>query len=456
MVRRLTQSFLVALLLLAAPTSAMAATLSSYAELDPDNGSGAWSTVTRLGNHVGFGVSISNEDEFGGTMTGTSMSVTLPDGASMAPNPTNASCVQVDRQVTCDIGDVEYGYPYSEQAFGVQFDGPGWYHVTGIATADGQDAQPLDATLYVAPTLGVDLMERGWAYDIEDYGTRPLFGWPIELQLETTDGFELQTPDAVAITTTVTLPAGLSFEGTPQLGNVDSFTPCTVAGAVASCVAPSHDDDFQISTARLHAAAPGTYFVHVTASSTGDEIDTSDNSVDVPVYVDACGNIDGYQPGAPRGTHADGSTCIVDPAPPVVLVDVCPNLVGAQQVLPAGTWFALAGECRSAGRHSDALRGDERRNVMSGGGGNDQLSGMGGDDQLNGGPGNDRLDGGGGNDRLIGGNGRDQLLGGAGNDTINASDRAGGDRVTCGAGRDTVTVDRGDSVARDCERVQRR
>jgi len=47
----------------------------------------------------------------------------------------------------------------------------------------------------------------------------------------------------------------------------------------------------------------------------------------------------------------------------------------------------------------------------------------------------------------------DRLTAGAGADKIDARDGVAGDRVTCGAGRDTVQADRGDRVARDCERV---
>ncbi|WP_353866690.1 hypothetical protein [Svornostia abyssi] len=93
---------------------------------------------------------------------------------------------------------------------------------------------------------------------------------------------------------------------------------------------------------------------------------------------------------------------------------------------------------------------------LTGGRGADVLRGMGGDDRLAGGAGDDRLHGGAGRDRLTGGPGRDALDGGPGDDVLDARDAAGGDRLTCGAGRDRAFADRGDRVARDCERVIRR
>jgi TolB protein len=78
--------------------------------------------------------------------------------------------------------------------------------------------------------------------------------------------------------------------------------------------------------------------------------------------------------------------------------------------------------------------------------GNDRVRGLGGADILYGGS---------GNDVLLGGSGQDDLRGGSGRDLIGARDDVA-DRVRCGPGLDRVVADRRDSVARDCERVQRR
>jgi Ca2+-binding RTX toxin-like protein len=73
---------------------------------------------------------------------------------------------------------------------------------------------------------------------------------------------------------------------------------------------------------------------------------------------------------------------------------------------------------------------------------------------LSGGDGNDSLAGGSGNDVLRGNNGVDTHAGGAGDDYIDArGDR--GDIVTCGDGNDTVVGDMADSIAPDCETVDR-
>jgi hypothetical protein len=87
--------------------------------------------------------------------------------------------------------------------------------------------------------------------------------------------------------------------------------------------------------------------------------------------------------------------------------------------------------------------------------GNDRLAGNIGPDTLSGGSGNDLVLGAEGDDLIDGGRGRDRLSAGKGADRIGARDGFG-DTVRCGSGRDTVTADRIDRVARDCERVSRR
>ncbi len=73
---------------------------------------------------------------------------------------------------------------------------------------------------------------------------------------------------------------------------------------------------------------------------------------------------------------------------------------------------------------------------------------------LSGGDGNDSLAGGSGNDILRGNKGVDTHAGGAGDDFIDArGDR--GDVVSCGDGNDTVLADAADSIAPDCETVNR-
>ncbi len=113
-------------------------------------------------------------------------------------------------------------------------------------------------------------------------------------------------------------------------------------------------------------------------------------------------------------------------------------------------WSLLQGSDRR-----NRMKGSRGRDLIDGRGGNDALDGRGGTDLVHGGRGNDVVVGGPGNDRLTGGAGRDTVIGGAGADTIDVRDRRGGDVVRCGPGRDTVFADRGDRLARDCERARR-
>jgi hypothetical protein len=106
-----------------------------------------------------------------------------------------------------------------------------------------------------------------------------------------------------------------------------------------------------------------------------------------------------------------------------------------------------------------------------------ELIGHGGADELRGGDGRDKIDGGTGDDKLDGGFGDDTIVGGPGRDAISA-DLAGGDcgplwckepfgndvveardgeqdSIACGAGEDRVVADAGDTVAADCEHVER-
>ena len=106
--------------------------------------------------------------------------------------------------------------------------------------------------------------------------------------------------------------------------------------------------------------------------------------------------------------------------------------------------------------------------VLIGNGGSDELRGGDGADSVDGGTGDDKLDGGYGDDTITGGPGRDSisadLAGGDcgplwckfpyGNDTVDARDGEA-DSVTCGAGTDKVLADAADTVAPDCEQVER-
>jgi hypothetical protein len=84
----------------------------------------------------------------------------------------------------------------------------------------------------------------------------------------------------------------------------------------------------------------------------------------------------------------------------------------------------------------------------------ENLTGGLGADTLVGSAGPNQLVGAAGNDDITGGGGPDQLDGAGDSDTIRARDREV-DTVTCGPGDDTVLADWNDTVAADCEHVDR-
>jgi Ca2+-binding RTX toxin-like protein len=97
---------------------------------------------------------------------------------------------------------------------------------------------------------------------------------------------------------------------------------------------------------------------------------------------------------------------------------------------------------------ADGLMGDDLRNVIYGGGGNDELGGLGGNDTLYGDGGNDALDGHAGNDQLRGGDGNDLLDSGVGDDDLRGG--AGIDTAlfsSDGASANGVTVNLNEGVA---------
>src|SRR5436305_3659182 len=91
---------------------------------------------------------------------------------------------------------------------------------------------------------------------------------------------------------------------------------------------------------------------------------------------------------------------------------------------------------------------------MIGGGGSTTLVASGGTDTLTAGSGDTHFVGGSGNSTMTGGHGHDVFQGGSGNETINSRDGIA-EQVSCGAGVDSVAADPSDTVAADCETVDR-
>jgi Ca2+-binding RTX toxin-like protein len=199
------------------------------------------------------------------------------------------------------------------------------------------------------------------------------------------------------------------------------------------------------------------------------------------IFAVDLGDVDGDSPSRGVEPHADVISCgpgkdridvdSADPRPAdceivALLFDSGATITGTPEgdVLPGydfgGPDKILGGggdDQIEAGWGADSLYGQD---------GNDRLIGErasaersanvndGNGDKVSGGAGDDHLIGGFGADRITGGSGSDRISGGDANDTIGARDGRR-DKVRCGAGRDSVTADRADSVARDCERVRR-
>ncbi len=122
-----------------------------------------------------------------------------------------------------------------------------------------------------------------------------------------------------------------------------------------------------------------------------------------------------------------------DPGATITAAPACTGMGGTATCAGAG----IIGITATAGDGADSLTNDTlTRSTLSGGDGNDSLQG------------------GSGNDILRGNQGVDTHAGGAGDDLIDVrGDRS--DVVTCGDGNDTVRADIADSVAADCEIVDR-
>ncbi|WP_299916818.1 choice-of-anchor I family protein [uncultured Roseobacter sp.] len=92
----------------------------------------------------------------------------------------------------------------------------------------------------------------------------------------------------------------------------------------------------------------------------------------------------------------------------------------------------------------ETLVGDNRKNVLEGGDGDDLILGLRGHDMLFGNKGDDDIFGGRGRDMIDGGDGDDNLFGGRGRDFINGGD--GNDVISGGNGSDTIIGGEGDDT----------
>jgi Ca2+-binding RTX toxin-like protein len=147
-----------------------------------------------------------------------------------------------------------------------------------------------------------------------------------------------------------------------------------------------------------------------------------------------------------------------------VFYDAAPGEINNLTISLTGTDFTLSDSgatiaalpaCTAAGGSATCASAGIIGITVSGGDGADSIANMTATKStLSGGDGNDSLEGGTGDDTIRGNQGVDTHSGGAGNDFIDArGDR--GDIVSCGDGMDTVRGDVSDSIALDCETIDR-
>ena len=132
------------------------------------------------------------------------------------------------------------------------------------------------------------------------------------------------------------------------------------------------------------------------------------------------------------------------------------SLLGSNYVLsdPGATITAGPGCTASGNTASCPAVGIIGITVNTGDGGDIARNNTATPSTLSGGDDNDRLEGGPGNDTLRGNRGLDTHSGGAGDDYLDSRGDKG-DVVVCGTGNDTVRADAPDSIAADCEIVDR-
>jgi Ca2+-binding RTX toxin-like protein len=200
---------------------------------------------------------------------------------------------------------------------------------------------------------------------------------------------------------------------------------------------------------------PGQTEKTVSVPVNGDTADEPDETFTVDLSAADHASIADLQG---TGTIVDDDLPVPTPAPPQVpQLPVSAPDCSQQRTGTAGadTFTGTAGGDLLLGMDgSDRLNGLEGPDCVFGGHGDDVLLGGPGDDLLRGGDGRDIVSGGPDDDVMSGGRGPDRVSGGGGNDQIRVQD-IGHDRVLCGAGHDRVTINPGDHVAADCERVQR-
>jgi RTX calcium-binding nonapeptide repeat (4 copies) len=219
---------------------------------------------------------------------------------------------------------------------------------------------------------------------------------------------------------------GIGISGTPPCAGTVGFATCTTtpsAPVTAISVALDDNDD----SATIFSLDPTTI-----AGGTGDDILTGGTGNDTLLGETGNDQLDG-------GAGAD----ILDGGPGVDTV----SYKSRNATTPVKVTLDGVANDGAATGTGTAPEGDNVTNV-------ERVVGGSGDDTLVGDAAANTLDGGPGGDLVIGGAGGDTLAGGPGNDVIVSRDGVA-DTVTCGPGTDQAVIDLRDSVAGDCERIDR-
>jgi Ca2+-binding RTX toxin-like protein len=231
----------------------------------------------------------------------------------------------------------------------------------------------------------------------------------------------------------------------------------------------------------------------VEATPAGEAVGLNDTSLDICCWHDEYTAFPSYL--TVLATNAENSLAVALGGEQVTLPENCTNGVDDDgdglidladpncQVAPAPyleshCGFTINGKNQIGTDSNETLTGTPQRDRFKGRGGNDKIEGLedpdclfgnrgddnitgdAGDDVIRGGRNADNVKGNAGADNIRGQEGSDDLKGGPGDDVIKAQgnkrqkNEGGIDDVDCGSGDDTVTADRWDNVANDCEKVK--
>jgi Ca2+-binding RTX toxin-like protein len=330
-----------------------------------------------------------------------------------------------------------------------------------VEGGDGNDqVQGGEGNDYLIGNLGADVIDGGDGTDVADYSGATT---PVSV-----------TPDGVA-------NDGTANEGDNVLGNVESLI-----GGSANDVLVGNAGDGVIEGGGGNDTLDGGGGSDIIVGGEGlDTLTYASRTNPVTVDLQAgsggeAGEADTIAPDVEAVTGGSGNDTISGNDAVNILTGGPGNDTidgrGGDDQLFGGT----GNDTLSGGAGSDTINGGQGDDNLQGGTEADSLFGDEGNDQLDGGPGADKLTGGAGDDTALysartkdvsvtmDGADNDGEKGeldqvrlsvestktGAGNDSINVRDGVKGE-VSCGKGNDSVIADAVDTVASDCEQVDK-